>query len=96
MSVLVKGIRMPQNCMMCWMSCICDVYIKNNRKYEGYENRMEGCQLVDVQEHHGRLIDADELNRKLIPQWDRLNELDFANKALWRTLDNMPTIIDEE
>ena len=42
---------------------------------------------------HRRLIDADALKRTLIPLWNCNDDQDFANKCVWRALDDAPTII---
>lgn len=48
MSVIVKGMKMPENCGTCFVGnrTIC----KN------------GCPLGALPDHHGRLVDADALN----------------------------------
>lgn len=55
MSVLIKGMKMPQTCGLCPYLHWCD------NRYCGAEvKRGDKCQLVDVPSH-GRLIDADRL-----------------------------------
>ena len=39
-----------------------------------------------------RLIDADALKATLIPLWNCHDDSDFANKDVWRELENAPTI----
>lgn len=69
MSVLIKGMEMPQNCAMCerWSTCEC------LKEYEDYESilyavddgdlvRDDDCPLIEIPTPHGRLIDADKLN----------------------------------
>ena len=72
MSVLVKGMKMPKNCFECkiksWQECYnvysCPftgiIYLSNMSK-----GRKDGCPLVGVPENHGRLVDIDELSRKM-------------------------------
>ena len=63
MSVLIKGMRMPENCGKCPLmtGTFCDILNKDvDPFYEGAEKRYNNCPLVDLGKH-GRLIDADEL-----------------------------------
>lgn len=39
-----------------------------------------------------RLIDADALKAALVPLWNCHDDSDFANKDVWRELENAPTI----
>ena len=67
MSVLIKGIKMPESCLDC---PIYDSYYYHCNLY-GYgiparhdydpSKIPEWCELEEFPEHHGRLIDADVL-----------------------------------
>ena len=61
MSILIKGMDMPETCTMCWLSPICPVWVKEVSRHKGYDYRLPDCPLVEVPTPHGRLIDADEL-----------------------------------
>lgn len=39
-----------------------------------------------------RLIDADALVKELGSKWNVLDDQDFANKAVWRTIEAAPTV----
>ena len=39
-----------------------------------------------------RLIDEDALKAALVPLWNCHDDSDFANKDVWRELENAPTI----
>lgn len=39
-----------------------------------------------------RLIDADSLITRLVPLWNFHDDLDFANKDVWREIGNAPTV----
>ena len=55
MSILIKSMEMPHDCLECYVAQFC-------KEYEDEENkRPYGCPLVDVSTPHGRLIDADKL-----------------------------------
>lgn len=63
MSVLIKGMRMPENCSECPVA-LCGKYCRINRTNATTRVipiRPEHCPLVELPEHHGRLIDADVL-----------------------------------
>lgn len=63
MSVLIKGMEMPMNCLVCYCTdteygeCVLD---PEKRCPEDYGQRAEWCPLVPVPPH-GRLIDSDAL-----------------------------------
>ena len=56
MSVLIKGMEMPKRCGGCPLRGVCKqrIYI---------EYRPKDCPLIEVPTPHGRLIDADELEK---------------------------------
>ena len=56
MSVLIRGMEMPERCGMCFLrvgDCKQRIYM---------EQRPKACPLIEIPTPHGRLIDADELN----------------------------------
>lgn len=64
MSVLIKGMQMPKNCIGCVMvvGTFCQVLsIDVDPWYDGSVKRNDNCPLVELPEHHGKLIDADAL-----------------------------------
>lgn len=68
MDILIKGMEMPSCCGLCPcfhaehpMYCQAD---KTIRMTAPYGKRMEGCPLVALPEHHGRLKDADAMLEK--------------------------------
>ena len=78
MSILVKGMEMPKRCLDCPMyDCYnynCQMYafgIPARYNRDG-NTRPEWCELVELPEKHGRLIDADTI----MEQWG----LDKATK----------------
>lgn len=57
MSVIFKGMWMPQDCDSCWIpGSLCLLWTKTD-----VGNRHQDCPLVELPEKHGRLIDADAL-----------------------------------
>lgn len=89
MSVLIKGMKMPKTCIMCWFSPICPVWVKAVSRHKGYDNRLPDCPLVEVLPH-GRLIDADALIKTLN------NEKIPYNADVNYFLSIAPTIIEAE
>lgn len=75
MSILIKGMQMPDNCDVCIFSDWSNLHQTSCCKLKAYEpgfqdysiayrtQRSNICPLVELPEHHGRLIDADRLMR---------------------------------
>lgn len=68
MSILIKGIEIPECCDKCWaLNDYSDYPVcLITGETRGYnfrirERRMDKCPLVEVPTPHGRLIDADKL-----------------------------------
>lgn len=61
MSVLIKGMEMPKNCLWCPLQYIgiCQVTKKDVNSDLG--RRADDCPLVELPEKHGRLFDTDEV-----------------------------------
>lgn len=60
MSVLVKGMKMPGDCLSCPLKeeGFCNI---TNAYAVRINERNSDCPLVDIPEHHGRLIDENEV-----------------------------------
>lgn len=98
MSVLIKGMEMPENCMDC--------KIKQYSRYEGEcvcpfsrvaclsIGRQDACPFVDVPTPHGRLIDADGLTPDIVHDWNgyTVPKDDYS----WECIHNAPTVIEAE
>lgn len=70
MSVLIKGVKMPKDCLMCQFHgfggyknelIVCSL----TGRSEGQLSNVLGCPLVEVPTPHGRLIDADAFIREI-------------------------------
>lgn len=109
MSILIKGMRMPENCCVCPFAerippgrtrCLltCRMLAEN---YEAPRSeREEHCPLVDLGEH-GRLIDADDLKNHICA-WAingrplyRICKYDDLLELL-NAIDNVQTVIEAE
>ena len=67
MSVIVKGMKMPERCIDCLFmisrendDCIVQSATANELAVT-WEDLKRDCPLVEIPEHHGRLIDVDNL-----------------------------------
>lgn len=83
MSVLIKGMEMPSDCRECPLSeyhertgktwCEpADGILAEDYKPIGFDGRPEWCPLVALPEKHGRLVDADELWKKMSKYTDNM------------------------
>ena len=92
-SILIKGVVMPLTCEEC--PCYdsndhsCNVSGVDVAEYQ-YTGRPDNCPLIEVPTPHGRLIDADELE-KCVHEWYDVGEYVFAD-----TIRNADTIIEAE
>ena len=67
MSIIIKGAQMPKNCLDCPVYDNYNYYCKQyaldipaRYDHDGLK-RPEWCELSELPEHHGRLIDADAM-----------------------------------
>ena len=91
MSILIKGMEMPEHCGVCRFAVDgwCYAYGKPNIDALANNGRTNFCPLVHVPEH-GRLIDADELLEHV---WrDKLDSRELIAKMI----DNAQIIIPAE
>ena len=98
MSVLIKGMKMPKDCVSCRWHARWGCEITHL-----VTNIAQGCPLVEVPTPHGRLIDADELHKAM---YHRAFETDgdtmwqsgcwVRYRAIEQTQDSQPTIIEAE
>lgn len=75
MSILIKGMEMPESCFVCpfreKVSPDDIVCMALNKEFEETftliaEKRHKDCPLIEIKTPHGRLIDADELEQEMI------------------------------
>ena len=92
MSVIIKNMSMPDKCMGCTMlvGTFCQVLnIDVDPFYDGGVKRNENCPLVELPEHHGRIIDEDEIIVPSLSSWaDQVIVADAIQDA--------PTIFEAE
>ena len=109
MSVLIKGMEMPESCDKCRF-CVngftdeapmyeCGVQSYDNVSVlvessgKPFDFRPDWCPLVEVPTPHGRLIDADEL-KTAFPACD--NHMNIKIASVRATINHMQTIIEAE
>lgn len=108
MSVLIKGMDMPQCCGLCkFMSAttteldmigvgyrrMCRCEILKIDFFD-HTKRQDFCPLVEVPTPHGRLIDADVMKIEL-SKLDVLLDAETIQRAI-ESVDSIPTIIESE
>ena len=106
MSVLVKGMKMPRNCLMCQFHgfggyknefIVCSL----TGRSEGQLSNVPDCPLVEVPFPHGRLIDGDNVIKLLREQLtgDRDTVYEYYDDGLEMAISELsiiPTIIEAE
>lgn len=98
MSILIKGMQIPQSCSDCRLNydqCACSVtgtrWWSDTMVLLGFncdEERLYDCPLVELPEHHGRLIDADEMKNL----WTGCS----ISGSISPLLDARPTVVEAE
>ena len=92
MSVLIKEMKMPDNCESCAFESgfgFCLAKSDNFCGYTNYNKRPEWCPLVELPKKHGRLFDETEVKRVLhdLPdgeyKWGALALLEWAVEKRW-------------
>lgn len=98
MSVLIKGMKMPENCIECMSSGLrtaikCTEWTKISAGCRENE-RAWSCSLVDLGKH-GDLIDRNELKKEFPKDTDWEYPVN-TNEYVCETIDNAKTVIEAE
>lgn len=109
MSVIIKDLDLPPKCQYC-PCCyienetavppnkpskpICSVW--GDSIQDMYNSRNDNCPLIELPKQHGNLIDRQVLLKALQKHWNVEDDDDFANKSVWREIENAPTVIEAE
>jgi len=67
MSVLVKGMEMPENCLNCDINTsynYCPILRRDTSDIR-YDKRFDDCPIVEVKAPHGELVDVSEVKKCL-------------------------------
>lgn len=83
MSVLVKGMKMPNSCTDCYFKYVMiDNYVgcdfDRTLLKIGNNGRRDDCQLFELPKH-GRLIDADVVSWQFLKQYANGKRVNFAS-----------------
>lgn len=101
MSVLIRGMIMPDHCLRCPFimsrdgdDCILQSE-EANLTFEDWEQMRKSCPLVEVKTPHGKLIDAELLKNEFPhdADWDYPVN---TNCYVCESIDNAPTVIEAE
>ena len=96
MSVLIKGMEMPKNCIDCAFGWNGWCHRINSRAFVEVDMRRHDCPLVELPPH-GRLIDADALHDQMLDYVadGYANDADDC-EAYYDMVKDAPTIIPAE
>jgi hypothetical protein len=98
MSVIVKGMDMPERCNECglFFGGLCfaappetNALVAETVEEAFKQKKPDWCPLVALPEKHGRLIDGDYL-------YDRLKALGLKDENVFRIIKEEPTVIESE
>lgn len=101
MSVIVKGMKMPSECARfedgeffhCQFVNTDDDCILQSKVTGTWEEMYQNCPLVALPDHHGDLIDRNELLKKT---WDADTRCGYVQVVDRFDIDNAPTIVESE
>ena len=83
MSVLIKGMEMPENCDECPFNYdLMECMAASHKIRLNYERRPKECPIIEVPTPHGRLIDAEKLEGVLIKEKTELENLSNLLKEI--------------
>ena len=101
MSAFVKGLNKPDNCDKCPIEDFC----YHNKLGRWAMGKGEECPIVPIPEKHGRLIDADALEKSVLSQCEMVDALgvpemsqiaEIMKKGMVQEIKNAKTIIEAE
>ena len=97
MSLIIKGMKLPEKCEDCPCYDYIDYVCRADDCFapfdvENPEERSEHCPLIELPAKHGRLIDADKLLESFR---EALNE-DRCFVNFFALVDDSPTVIEAE
>lgn len=109
MSVIIKGMKMPKSCDSCDLIQLDDEGLEAHCPLSPYyrwcgtppDYKPEGCLLVEVPTPHGKLIDADTVEKRLQKYWyeEYPNQEASYHRAFMDSnacVKDLPTIIEAE
>lgn len=93
--VLIRNMKLPENCDDCEYEFACG-YGQHIDGYKMLKGRPERCPFI-ILPPHGRLIDADALNYKMLYKENWMRGTGVEAPAVWKKdIEDAPTIIPAE
>ena len=93
MSVYIKGMEMPKNCLQCPLQgSIADCRLTGKTYNWGLSERPSDCPLIPVPEH-GRLIDADALYNNMVKAHNAWREHHEEHKSIVPVVDDETMVL---
>lgn len=99
MSVIVKGMEMPESCDECKLCSVdssmigyCYLLDEYSDSESTYLERQKDCPLIEIPTPHGRLVDAD----KLFEEINIADEYGADMSDILRLVIDAPTVIKAE
>ena len=104
MNILVKGMKMPWNCIVCPMQFVGMCYVQQPEvddprvahTTDQCVSRASWCPLVEIPDGHGRLIDADALKSYMEECKGENAMAIYATGYARGFIDKAPTIIPSD
>lgn len=90
MSILVRGMKMPETCSDCELYQYGFCMVTENDCDKAWTQRQDDCPLIEVQSPHGDLVDRNYL----ITEYDRHHHGPAGGAR--RIIEDAPTIIGAE
>lgn len=101
MGVYVKGMEMPKHCMNCkFIDGYDDCKVQEWKDWDSWDEMKAGCPLVNVPTPHGRLIDADRLDKHIL--YAPISGVIAGDGPFWtnivyeKHINSTPTVIEAE
>lgn len=88
MSLILKGMQIPENCAKCGLMCVLRHFNILN------DNRPDDCPLIELPEHHGRLIDENEV--RTVMNWLLTQPQRPTWNDTYNTIKEMNAVIEAE
>lgn len=100
MSVIVKNMEMPSGCQSCDFSDDETRFCKAAKEYIPMLGKPEFCPLVELLDKHGRLIDADDMERFMSDTVQgNIRQYPYSDTTwdmAFKWIDSRPTIVEAE
>lgn len=101
MSILVRGMKMPETCSDCELYPYDFCMVTENSSDKAWTQRQDDCPLIEVTTPHGRLIDADAFDERVrvaggMSEEELTEDFKDGVQTVLYMLSKQPTIIEAE